>query len=90
MTTGTMTVDTGGEWLVALSTCSRILVSENAQTGTAAWTYQAPLATSDTVTVPAGAAKQFTGNFQPGSKVALLAAASGSMTFTWQEDVCTT
>lgn len=86
MTTGSMTVDTGGEWLVVLSICSSILISENAQLGTAEWIIQAPKNTSPAVTIPAGAARTLTqGRFLPGDKVAFLSAVTGSMTFTWEE-----
>ena len=82
MTIGTMTVDTAGETLKATSYCTGMLVSEDGQVGTAAWTVQAPDATFPAVTVPAGAARQFNGPFVPGSKVAVLTATTGSMTFT--------
>ncbi|MGH9535481.1 MAG: hypothetical protein ACRD2E_11555 [Terriglobales bacterium] len=87
MFTGTMTVDTSGEWLVARSVSNHIHIAEDDQRGTADWTMQAPDASSPVVTVPAGQARDiFTaGRFLPGEKVALLAAATGSMTFTWME-----
>lgn len=87
MVTGSMTVDTAGEWLVAQSVCTHIHIAENDQAGTADWTMQAPDATSSIVTVPAGQARDiFAANpFQPGEKIARLAAVSGSMTFTWME-----
>lgn len=82
-----MTVDTGGEWLVAQSVCSRIHIAEDDQKGTADWTIQAPDATSPILTVPAGQARDLVTQtrFLPGEKIALLRAVTGTMTFTWSE-----
>ncbi|MGH7442575.1 MAG: hypothetical protein ACREKE_07890 [bacterium] len=84
-----MTVDTLGEWLTVQSVCNHIHVAENNQAATSDWTIQAPNVGSPILRVPAGQARDIrtSARFLPGEKIALLTAITGSMTFTWMEEL---
>lgn len=87
VTTGSMTVDTLGEWLITISNCFSIHIAEDAQLATANWFIQAPNSNSPKLQVPAGQARDIISKHEmpAGTKVCFISAASGSMTFTWME-----
>lgn len=83
-TSYTFTVDTGGEALIVQNDCGRVRIGENAQAGTASWTYT-PIG-GVAITIPAGAVWPLEGNFRAGQNLGTVTATSGSMTFMQLED----
>lgn len=88
MTTFTFTTDAADadEEIIAHSYCSRIVIYENGQAGTADYLLRMPKSYSPQITRPAGSKTEISGKtFSPNEVVGYIASATGSLTMAQEE-----
>jgi hypothetical protein len=78
------------EQIIAHTPCTKIVVYEDNQAGTADYKIRAPLSTDSQITCPAGSKRVFTPDafrpcFYPSEVVGYIAAASGSLNMVQEE-----